>query len=243
MIVKGFEHPFGSHRAWAIVLLLLSADLAFITLHAFNALTLWWENPMLNIEKDHGYAESFQYLKYFWASILCIVLAVKAKAWHFLAWAFLFAYLLADDSLALHEQMGSLIAAQLNFEPPWGLRTQDVGELISALGTALVLCVPLALAYMKGAALFKLVSIHLAQLVIILACFGVLVDMLHMTVQSGWKLKFVLSVIEDGGEMVAASALLAYTYLVCMREGRPPQHAPWTLLWPFRSTSTSAVSA
>lgn len=242
MRAKEFGNPFGSHRAWVIVFLLLSADLALITLHAFNSLTLWWENPMLNIEKDHGYAESFQYLKYFWAGILCVLLTVKTKAWQFLAWAFLFGYLLADDSLAIHEQVGGAVALHLNFIPPWGLRTQDVGELISAFGTAMVLCLPLALAYFRGSPLFKLVSIHLAQLVVMLACFGVLVDMLHMTVQSGWRLKFVLALVEDGGEMIAASALLTYTYLLCMREGRPPSHAPWNWLLPFRSTSTSAAA-
>jgi hypothetical protein len=241
MNAKGFIHPFGNHRLWVIVLLLLATDLAFVALHLLNALTPLWNNPMLNIEKDHGYAETFQYLKYFWACLLCVVLAVKCKAWQFLAWAFLFAYLLADDSLAIHEQVGGAVALHLNFIPPWGLRTQDVGELISALGTAMLLCLPLALAYVRGSPVFKLVSIHLAQLVVVLACFGVLVDMLHMTVQSGWRLKFVLALVEDGGEMIAASALLAYTYLLCMREGRPPSHAPWNWLLPFRSTSTSAA--
>lgn len=235
---KGFEHPFGSHQAWAIALLLLSADLAFMAMHTINALTVWWNNPMLNIEKDHGYPETFQYLKYFWASILCVVLAVKSRVWQFLAWALLFIYLLADDSLTLHEQAGTFIAAHLNFTPPWGLRTQDVGELVSALGTALVLFIPLALAFVKGSPRFRLASLHLAQLVLVLASFGVLVDLLHMTVQSGWRLKFILAFVEDGGEMIAASALLAYTYLLCMREGDPPTHAPWNLLLPFKSTST-----
>jgi hypothetical protein len=235
---KGFEHPFGSHQAWVIALLLLSADLAFMAMHTINALTMWWNNPMLNIEKDHGYPETFQYLKYFWASILCVILAIRIRTWQFLAWALLFIYLLADDSLTLHEQAGATIAAHLNFTPPWGLRTQDVGELVSALGTALVLFVPLALAFVKGSPRFRLVSLHLTQLVLVLASFGVLVDLLHMTVQSGWRLKFILAFVEDGGEMIAASALLVYTYLLCMREGEPPMHAPWNLLLPLKSTST-----
>lgn len=247
MTIQNFDHPFGSHRAWVIVLLLIGTDLAFLVLHVIDALAAVWNNPMLNIEKEHGYPESFQYLKYFWSSMLCVILAAKTRTVHYLAWAFLFAYLLADDSLTLHEQLGSTIAAHVNITAPWGLRTQDVGELVSALGTGLVLCLPLLLAYAKGSALFRLSSLHLAQLIVVLAGFGVLVDLLHMTVQSGWRLKFVLALLEDGGEMIAASALLAYTYLLCMREGRPPQHAPWNLLLPFKrlpskNISTSAVS-
>lgn len=213
-----------------LFLLLLSADVCFMGLHTINALTPLWNNPLLNIEKDAGYSEIYQYLKYFWGSLLFFVIAVKTRTVPPTAWAFVFLFLLADDALGIHEQIGGLIASNLHFIPPWGLRTRDLGEVIYALCAALLLSIPLGLAYLQGDRRFRRSSQHLLQLVMLLACFGVLVDLLHMLVQTGWRLQFVLAVMEDGGEMVAVSALLIYTLTLCLRKGEPPHHSPLAML-------------
>lgn len=225
-----------------LFLLLLGADLCFIVLHTVNSLTPLWNNPLLNIEKDAGYSEIYQYLKYFWACLLFIVIAAKTRTTPPTAWAFVFLVLLADDALGLHEQIGGLIALNLHFTPPWGLRTQDIGEVIYALGAALVLCIPLGLAYLRGTPHFKQATKHLLQLVVLLACFGVLVDLLHMLAQSGWRLQFVLAVMEDGGEMMAVSALLVYTATLCLRKGEPPHLSPLAMLR-LKSNATFSGSA
>lgn len=225
-----------------LFLLLLGADLCFILLHTINSLTPLWNNPLLNIEKDAGYSEIYQYLKYFWACLLFLVIAVKTRTVPPTAWAFVFLVLLADDALGLHEQIGGLVALNLHFTPPWGLRLQDIGEVIYALGAALVLCIPLGLAYVQGSSPFRRSSHHLLQLVVLLACFGVVIDLLHMLVQTGWRLQFVLAVMEDGGEMMAVSALLTYTVTLCLRKGEPPHHSPLAMLR-FKSNATFSGSA
>lgn len=225
-----------------LFLLLLGADLCFILIHTINSLTPIWNNPLLNIEKDAGYSEIYQYLKYFWACLLFLVIASKTRTVPPTAWAFVFLVLLADDALGLHEHIGALIASNLHFTPPWGLRTQDIGEVIYALIAALVLCIPLGLAYLKGSSRFRRSSHHLLQLVLLLACFGVLVDLLHMLAQSGWRLQFVLAVMEDGGEMVAVSALLTYTATLCLRKGEPPHYSPLATLR-LKSNATFSGSA
>lgn len=225
-----------------LFLLLLGADLCFVVLHTLNSLTPLWNNPLLNIEKDAGYSEIYQYLKYFWACLLFLAIAAKTRAVPPTAWAFVFLFLLADDALGLHEQIGGLIALNLHFTPPWGLRTQDIGEVIYALAAALVLCIPLGLAYLKGSSRFKRSSLHLLQLLVLLACFGVLIDLLHMLVQTGWRLQFVLAVMEDGGEMVAVSALLVYSLVLCHRQGQPPLHSPLAMLH-LKSNATFSGAA
>lgn len=225
-----------------LFLLLLSADLCFVVLHTINALTPLWNNPLLNIEKDAGYSEIYQYLKYFWVFLLFLIIAAKTRTVPPTAWAFAFLFLLADDALGLHEQIGGLIASNLHFIPPWGLRTQDIGEVIYALGAALLLSIPLGLAYLKGTSHFRRASHHLLQLVILLACFGVVVDCLHMIAQSGWRLQFVLAVMEDGGEMVAVSGLLVYSLVLCHRQGQPPRHSPLEMVR-LKSNATFSGSA
>lgn len=229
-----------------LLLLLFSADIAFIALHVLNALTPIFNNPLLNIEKDAGYSEILQYLKYFWASLVFMALCIKGRSWHFMAWALVLLYLLADDSLGLHEQIGSFISNHIAFAPPWGLRPHDIGELICAMGTGLVLSGPLALAYWKGVAPFRKASIHLAQLAFTLAFFGVVVDLLHMTVQSGWKLKFMLAIVEDGGEMLAVSIIFAYSHLLFIRQGVPPGESPWQFAkakLAFKNNATSVQAS
>lgn len=225
-----------------LFLLFLGADLCFIVLHTINSLTPLWNNPLLNIEKDAGYSEIYQYLKYFWVSLLFLGIAVRNRTLPPVAWAFVFAFLLADDSLGLHEQMGGTIAQHLDFAPPWGLRLQDIGEVIYALCAALLLSIPLGLAYLQGNPRFRHSSHHLLQLVVLLACFGVLVDLLHMLAQTGWRLQFVLAVMEDGGEMVAVSGLLIYTLTLCLRNGEPPVYSPWEWLR-LKSNATFSGSA
>ena len=225
-----------------LFLLFLGADLCFILLHTINSLTPVWNNPLLNIEKDAGYSEIYQYLKYFWASLLFFVIAVKTRTLAPTAWAFVFLFLLADDALGIHEKVGGVIARHLDFIPPWGLRLQDIGEVIYALCAALLLSIPLGLAYLQGDRRFRRSSHHLLQLVVLLACFGVLVDLLHMLVQTGWRLQFVLAVMEDGGEMVAVSALLIYTATLCLRKGEPPHYSPLAMLQ-LKNNATFSGSA
>jgi hypothetical protein len=226
-----------------VLLLLLGADLCFMMLHTINSLTPLWNNPSLNIEKDAGYSEIYQYLKYFWISLLFLVIAATTRTIQPTAWAFVFLVLLADDALGLHERAGGFIALHLFFIPPWGLRPQDIGEVLYALAAALVLSVLLGLACLWGTTGFRRATTHLLQLVVLLACFGVLVDLLHMLAQSGWRLRFLLALVEDGGEMMVVSALLTYTLALCFKRGNPPRQSPWSMLLRVKSNATFAAAA
>lgn len=55
---------------------LLAGDLAFLGLHVFNHFFISPGNLLLDIEQDNGYAEVYQYLKFFW-----IILMLSQLAW------------------------------------------------------------------------------------------------------------------------------------------------------------------
>ena len=113
---------FNERGATALLLLLISADLAFIVLHVVNqALPEHLQNPLLRIDKDQTYPELYQYVKYLWIVLLLMYLAVKQRAVQYWAWILLFAYFLSDDSLRIHEQVGRHISHSFNFTPPFGL--------------------------------------------------------------------------------------------------------------------------
>ena len=204
------------------LMLLLCADLAFIALHTIEVLTTFLNNPLLSLERDLGFAEVYQYIKWFWVIILLIFISITTKSINYSAWVIFFTYLLLDDALEIHEGIGELIAGHLTLTPPLGLRLQDLGEL-AVTGTAgVVLLFLVLLAYLYGSKAFKKMSLDLLLLIFALAFFGVIVDMVHvityLSVQIGWKVSAVLAVIEDGGEMFVASLILWYIFLLSMRD-------------------------
>lgn len=208
-----------ARNATTFLVLLLAIDLAFIFLYFVIYLTDLMNNPLFSLEKDRGYPEIYQYIKAFWIVILLVLVLSKTRLIGYAAWSLLFLYLLLDDALGIHESFGHYIAVEMAFSPAIGLRARDFGELaVSAIAATLFL-IPLALFYVRGSGAFRTASEHLLLLLVALAFFGVIVDMLHVAVQLGWKVQFLLGVVEDGGEMIVMSIMAAYVFLLHGRDG------------------------
>lgn len=195
------------------LLFLLAVDLAFVVLH-FLPLFGVLDNSQFSLEKDRGYPEIYQYIKIFSIAILLLSVFVKTKVISYFVWSMLFLYLLLDDALRIHESLGGYIATQMSFAPAFGLRAKDFGELVVSAIAALIFLAPLALLYTSGSAALKAESIFLFSLLVALAFFGILVDMLHVAVKVGWKVSFLLGVVEDGGEMVVISITAWYVFIL-----------------------------
>ncbi|GEM_PF-423035 len=211
------EH-FHVHSASLLLVLLLCADLAFIVLHSVNVLSPLLNNPLLSLQKDNGYPEFFQYIKWSWIIALLTYVSITRRSLNFSAWGVFFTYLLFDDALAIHEKVGERIARNLTMIPPLGLRLQDIGELaVTGVAGAFLLSFVLV-SYRYGPKTFRKMSHDLFPLIFALAFFGVFVDMLHISIQPGWKTNQVLTVIEDGGEMIIASIICWYIFLLSVRD-------------------------
>jgi len=194
-----------------ILILLVVTDLIFMALHALR----WWFNTpnlALRIDLEGGYGEVFQYTKYLWAAILIGWFAVKNRAWRFASWSIVFLYFLADDCLAIHETLGSLVAARVSFELPLGLEPVDFGDLVTLLSAAAALAILVFAAQLGAGRNVKQAFIELAALAVLLGLFGVAADLLHGLFKADPLLDFMLGMLEDGGEMIAASLLVWYTF-------------------------------
>lgn len=204
--------------------LLVCGDLAFVLLHLVNDSTTRLMNPLLSLEKDRGYAEMYQYLKFLWIILLLILVSLRKASWGYVLWASVFAYLLADDALQVHERVGMAIAENFGLAPALWLRPQDHGELAVSLAAGTILFAPLAWAYGTGTRAFRKSSLDLALLLGLLIFFGVGVDMAHVALGLGGPFDFAAGVIEEGGEMVAVSLILGYAFLIAMRDGDAHDH-------------------
>lgn len=221
--------PLHEPGASSLLLMIVAADLLFVALHMLLFRSSLFSNPLLNIEMDKGYAELFQYLKFLWIIILLGSISLKEKAVGYFSWVMLFAYFLLDDALGFHELAGYRIGAFFKFAPPFGLRPDDIGELVVSAGAGLVILPLVAAAYLRGSQAFKRFSQDLMLLVLVLVFFGVVVDMVHMALHEYRTTAFYLGVLEDGGEMLSLSLILWYLFFTLMR-GQKARIYLWDLI-------------
>jgi hypothetical protein len=111
------------------------------------------------------------------------------------------------------ERLGFLLAEDLGLRAHFGLRGQDVGELLASAGVGLLFLPSLALAYWRAGRAVRRTLLDFALLLAVLVFFAVGVDMLHSIVgpRGFWYQSF--GVLEDGGELVTLSLLVWYAFL------------------------------
>lgn len=130
-----------------------------------------------------------------------------------LGWVF--AWLTLDNMLALHEQSGQLLAPLFSFASATSARAQDFGEIATFLLVGGVILAAVIFSIPRSS---ENANIQSFAVVILLACgagFGVVVDFAHQFFQNVSPLvRGILSLVEDGGELVliSTSAALAISF-------------------------------
>ncbi|WP_175574395.1 hypothetical protein [Algoriphagus marinus] len=201
--------------------LLLIADLAFISVHCFYLLGIV-TGPLYSIETDMGYAEIYQYIKECWIVVLLFILAIDRRRIIYLSWSLLFMYLLFDDSLQIHERLGEYLAQYFELKPMFGLRAQDFGELGVSMLFGFLLFSFIGASYLVSDNLEKQISKRLFILVVLLACFGIFVDILHTAIP--WDQVFELfGLLEDGAEMIIVSFIVWFTFSLGKSQVNPSE--------------------
>lgn len=191
--------------------LLLATDFAFIILHVIYAATDLIPSDYFSIERERGYAELFQYIKEYWIGLILVILAVKWRSILCLIWSLLFFYLLLDDSLGIHENLGGVISQQLAFSPAFNLRAKDFGELLVSASIGLFFLIAIAVTYRFGDRIPREISRYLIVMLFALALFGIVGDLLHMAFDGSF-LKPFLGLVEDGGEMIVMSVIAWFVF-------------------------------
>lgn len=205
--------------AFKLLVLMLVADFIFMLLTVGQKLD-FIADERFSIAHDRGYGEMFQYGKLVWI-ILCFgYLTCRFRQPVFAILALFFLYLLVDDAGMIHEGGGEALVTNLQLQPALGLRAQDFGELIVTGLAAVMLLILGGLAYsFSDGAARRVTHLTLAG-VLLLAFFGVVVDMLHVMVPTR-VVGGVLMLIEDGGEMMTMSLIAAGMLAIVRRYPRP----------------------
>jgi hypothetical protein len=195
---------------------LLAIDAALIAVHI--ALRLAGRDiPLFNISLDQSMGEFFEYAKEAFIAGLLGVLAYQRRDIVLACWSGLFAYLLADDALELHEQIAPWLAALA--WPGGGEKSVILAEFMFLMTFAAIAAgITLTLVLRHR---LRLDTVHrdLLLLFCALAAFGVVLDLVHGLVGL-FIVPRIFGLIEDGGEMVVMSMLCARAAFEMVR-GRP----------------------
>ena len=207
--------------AWTLLVLLVAADLAFIVLHVLYIETSLLRGRPFSLEADNGVPEAFQYVKQFWVALCMALMFRRTRAVVYVGWAIVFAFLLLDDAFQIHERFGKWLSQEYSLPVAFGLRPDDIGELLFAAAIGVVTMLLIGVGFWWGDVDARLVSRDMALLVILLAGLGVGMDLLHVIAYFKAPLlaQFLL-IVEDGGEMLVVSAMVAYMVNVLNHRGR-----------------------
>jgi hypothetical protein len=188
---------------------LIGGDLVFMVLHWLHVNTGALTSELWSIDRDRGYAEMFQYLKYLGIMLALAQLFRRARLPILLLWIGVYAFLLLDDSMRIHERFGLHMVAWAQLHDFGGLRGRDVGELIYAAIGGLLLTPVLVLAYIRSSPMARAISAELLVLLAALLVFAVGGDVIHRLL-SGTAFDTMAAIVEDGGEMLVLSVTCFY---------------------------------
>lgn len=196
-------------RARTLLAALLAVDALLIALHVMQRLG-WLHDAAFRLQQDGGVAEWWQYGQT--ASVAALLLALWRMRGPALyaAWAALFVYIVTDDALELHEQVGEWLAHAAALPPVGGLRPQDLGELMVLGCAGIVLVGGCLVAHWRCPdRVARGHSRVLLGLLGLLVVCGVFADMGQFAMAAAGLPLHGMTILEDGGEIVAVSLTLA----------------------------------
>lgn len=165
-------------------------------------------NPAWDGDLDQSFIESFGYILLISAIVGLVFLAVRRRSFVLWVWALIQLALVADDLLMIHERGGELLV-ELGVVGGFGLRGQDVGELIVWGAMIVPLGILLLVAHFAASPRDRRDSLTLFLLTGLLAAFAVgldavshpLGDVLPPALGTG------LTLLETAGELAAMSLI------------------------------------
>jgi hypothetical protein len=141
-----------------------------------------------------------------------VVLWRRTRSSHLLVWALTYAYVAIDDTIQIHEHVGRLLIRLTGgTDAQFGIRTQDIGELVSWAIAGAVFATALYLTYRSAPDDIRWIGRRIAAVFAMLVFCGIVLDTVDRVIDPSWHQIMRVSVLaEDGGELLAVSLALAF---------------------------------
>ena len=193
---------------FAVLVGLLSVDAGFLLLTVLQKLGVV-ADLRASVGYDHAFANGYQYAKEATAAAAFGVLLARHRQPVYGALAATFALVLGDDALGLHERMGRALAGPLRLPSIREMEPVYVGELVVLTAGGLAVTGLMAATYRRSRRPARTdTRIALVGLGVLFG-FGAVIDAVHSAFQSVYGLSFLLLLVEERGELVTMSLLVA----------------------------------
>ncbi|MFI2105090.1 hypothetical protein ACH436_17485 [Isoptericola sp. NPDC019693] len=205
----------------ALAVMLLAVVGALVAAYLGHRLAGWPGEPGFRLGREWGYGEVLFAVMVAWTAGL-LGWAAARRRWPVLAfWSLGFVAMLVDDRLMLHERAGAWLARS-----PAPVADPALGELVWLAGLGLVLGGMLLVAHLRAGAEARATSRALLLLVGALALFGVVVDQLHVAVQGQAPHTYLVTAVEEGGELAVLALVVAFAFAVACAGHTPGRRQP-----------------
>jgi len=208
---------------------LLAVDAMLLAAYVIHVVGIEVGAPVLastawNGNLDGSYVELFGHLQLILVVVALLVIFNRRRTAVYGVWALVFCTLVADDFLRLHERGGHALVRGLSLPAAGGLRPQDLGELTVWAVGAVILGPALLAAHLLATATARRHSSTLTALVLALAAFVVIMDMLHQATDHRLPVAVgrALTLTETAGELIVMTLMLLAAY----RMTPPPADEP-----------------
>ncbi|SHH94679.1 hypothetical protein [Marivita hallyeonensis] len=191
-----------------------SLQIFLISIHIWMGLATR-QNPahvwpdMLNIARDYSLGELLNYA--LWVVIIACVFVAWRRARDPLLLATAFVYLLAfvDDAFQLHERSAYVVMA-LDFHLSYSAMIFTLAELVVWAFLGLIFFGVIVLTWPNATAETRAKLAPQAILFGVLVFLAVGIDVIHQLAEKRTLTAGIIGVIEDGGEMLVLTAMLAH---------------------------------
>ncbi|WP_282123828.1 hypothetical protein [Algibacter mikhailovii] len=193
---------------YAILTVLLAADVFLIFVHIL-IVQFWNQKPSFFLLDARGFGipESFQYLKYLGIIGLIIYLAYLKKSFFYIVLIMFFLSLLIVDIFQLHHLASLWLSRVFVSFNLFEVEPLSAGHIIYSV---IVLCFFLLLTLLYYVFVSKVSHIFFSHIFVLFwsfLFFGVVVDLLHGLFEKGQQIRMILTIVEEGGEMLSLSLL------------------------------------
>ena len=195
-----------------ILLPLLTGVGLLVSLHAIERMVSGPTAVRFNLEADRSFGELYGYLLA--AMIIAGLAQLAGRSGQGVLWLAcgFFGFVLADDVLRFHEQVGDGLPRWIGIDGFAGLEAREIGELsyFAAVGIAAIV---LGMRTYRSAAPAARVTLHwLIGGVLLLGFFAAGVDAAHEILSSREGTEIGWVALEDGWEMVALALMASYVF-------------------------------
>ncbi|WP_054953448.1 hypothetical protein [Flaviflexus massiliensis] len=179
-------------------------------------------------DADRSLSEMIGYIQSLASAWLILFLAVAVKkGWTHIVLGQTMILIVLDDYLRIHEELRGTFIDLLSLEPMWGLRAEDLGELLAWLFLGIPILISAVLAWKYSGRRARNQTKYFIAGLGFLLFFAVVIDMIAILLGGigieagalGWQGRayYVLTISESGGELAGQSIIFVTTLFFALQ--------------------------